>query len=85
MIRYERFVTPLGTVFATAEDGRITGLYFEGGRHAPAISPDWKRDGAHAPLRECARQLADYFSGKRACFDLPLAPRGTPYQERVWR
>ena len=38
-----------------------------------------------ARLRECAEQLADYFAGKRTCFDLPIAPRGTPFQERVWQ
>lgn len=30
-------------------------------------------------------QLADYFSGARRSFDLPLAPRGTPFQRLVWR
>ncbi|BDU73064.1 methylated-DNA--[protein]-cysteine S-methyltransferase [Mesoterricola silvestris] len=30
------------------------------------------------------RQLDEYFRGVRAAFDLPLAPRGTPFQLRVW-
>lgn len=29
-------------------------------------------------------QLAEYFSGLRTVFDLPLAPVGTPFQRRVW-
>ena len=85
MIRYVRFATPLGTLFATAIGGSLTGIYFEGQRHAPAISRDWQEDPYHAPLAECARQLADYFEGKRQCFDLPLAPDGTEFQRRVWR
>jgi methylated-DNA-[protein]-cysteine S-methyltransferase len=28
--------------------------------------------------------LQDYFDGQGARFDLPLAPRGTPFQRRVW-
>lgn len=44
-------------------------------------------DGAAAtPLLErAARQLAEYFAGERAAFDLPLAPAGTPFQRRVWQ
>ncbi len=37
--------------------------------------------------RACAlvrRQLSEYFSGRRTSFDLPLAPRGTAFQQRVW-
>jgi len=30
------------------------------------------------------RQLADYFAGARHSFDLPLDPRGTPFQRLVW-
>lgn len=36
-------------------------------------------------LAEAARQLDGYFAGDRRAFDLPLAPRGTPFQTRVWR
>lgn len=84
MIRYRRILTPLGTLFATAVGGALTGLYYEGGRHAPEISPDWIEDPEAATLAECARQLADYFAGKRRCFELPTAPKGTPFQLRVW-
>jgi methylated-DNA-[protein]-cysteine S-methyltransferase len=30
-------------------------------------------------------QLAEYFAGARRTFNLPLALRGTPFQERVWK
>ena len=30
-------------------------------------------------------QLFAYFSGARRTFDLPLAPVGTPFQQKVWR
>ncbi|PRP71619.1 cysteine methyltransferase [Chromobacterium amazonense] len=35
-------------------------------------------------LAEVARQLAEYESGARRDFDLPLAPQGTPFQQQVW-
>ena len=84
MIKFARIVTPLGTLFATAAGGALTGLYFEGGRHAPAISGAWVEHPAAAPLRECARQVNEYLQGKRQRFDLPLAPEGTEFQRRVW-
>jgi methylated-DNA-[protein]-cysteine S-methyltransferase len=36
-------------------------------------------------LERVAEQLAQYFAGERREFDLPLAPRGSGFQERVWR
>jgi methylated-DNA-[protein]-cysteine S-methyltransferase len=35
-------------------------------------------------LAEAARQLAAYFDGRLSEFDLPLAPAGSPFEERVW-
>lgn len=31
-----------------------------------------------------ARQLAEYFAGRRTRFDLRIAPRGTEFQQSVW-
>ena len=85
MIRYARLETPLGTLLATAAGGTLTGLYFDGGRHAPQVRKDWGEDPRAALFVECARQLDAYLAGERHDFDLPLAPEGTPFQERVWR
>jgi len=42
-------------------------------------------DGADHPILRAARdQLAAYFAGVRTAFDLPLDPRGTPFQQQVW-
>jgi methylated-DNA-[protein]-cysteine S-methyltransferase len=84
MIRYRRIATPLGPLFATAVGDTLTGLYHEGGRHAPQLLPHWVEDPGAGPLAECARQLAEYFGGTRREFELPMAPTGTPFQRRVW-
>lgn len=31
------------------------------------------------------KQLAEYLAGKRKQFDLKLAPKGTPFQQKVWK
>lgn len=35
-------------------------------------------------LLETRRQLTEYFAGKRKTFDLPLSPKGTLFQQKVW-
>lgn len=84
MIRYARFETPLGPAFATARDDALTGIYFEGARHSPAVSPAWREDPTHPPLAACARQVREYLEGRRSAFALPADPAGTPFQRRVW-
>jgi len=36
-------------------------------------------------IRAAARQLSEFFNGRRHKFDLPLLPDGTEFQQRVWR
>lgn len=36
-------------------------------------------------LAPALAQLTEYFAGTRRAFDLPLAPRGTPFQHAVWQ
>src|SRR5262245_29831585 len=51
---------------------------------------DWLRGTPDAQqedvvLLDAARQLHAYLSGSLLRFDLPLAPAGTPFQQRVWQ
>lgn len=41
--------------------------------------------GEHQWLTQLRCELAEYFSGERHQFTVPLALRGTPFQEKVWR
>ena len=43
-------------------------------------------EGEQAQLLEKLKtQVAEYFAGQRRQFDLPLAPRGTEFQQSVWK
>lgn len=35
-------------------------------------------------VRNCKKQLKEYFEGKRKEFNVPLAPEGTDFQKEVW-
>jgi len=58
----------------------ITALYTAEHVRRPAADAD-RDDQAFVAVRQ---QLLEYFSGGRAEFDLPLAPQGTNFQQRVW-
>lgn len=35
-------------------------------------------------IKECFKQLKEYFDGSRVKFDLPLEVKGTEFQKKVW-
>jgi len=66
--------TPLGDLTVSEDRGRIVSL-----------DSGWGRDQEPTPLLLRARTaLQRYFDGENEAFDLPLAPPGTPYQQRAW-
>jgi methylated-DNA-[protein]-cysteine S-methyltransferase len=68
------FLTPLGDLTVSEDGGSIIAL-------------DWGRgrDQDETPLLVAAReQIQDYFDGSCMAFDLPLAPEGTAFRQRVW-
>lgn len=71
-------LSPVGPLTVAATDEAVTDLLF-----GPA--PSGAVTGATPLLREAAKQLAEYFTGCRTTFDLPLAPAGTPFRQAVWR
>ncbi len=77
--------SPVGPITLVASGGVLTGLYLDRQRHAPhPESFGETTDTSHEPFSEAARQLEDYFDGKRTEFDVPLRLAGTPFQRRVW-
>ncbi|MET1026869.1 MAG: methylated-DNA--[protein]-cysteine S-methyltransferase [Dongiaceae bacterium] len=85
-VRYAgRIETPLGGAVALVDDERrLIRFGFltecERGRWQVPQEIAWDEQ-AVAPV---AQQIHDYFSGQRKNFDLPLAPRGTDFQQAVW-
>jgi methylated-DNA-[protein]-cysteine S-methyltransferase len=81
--------SPIGSLRLIELAERLIGLCFEGsppaelkrGLNVPGAI--WVEQGTPL-LTETARQVEAYFKGRRQCFDLPLGPRGTPFQHRAW-
>lgn len=71
--------SPVGGLELLATDGMLNHIHFVG--DAPRTQGDVDDDPV---LRATVDQLTAYFAGELVEFDLPLAPRGTAFQERVW-
>ena len=80
---YDIVDSPVGRLLLTGYERAITGLYLlDAGSHSASVQPGWtRRPGGFGAA---AVQLGEYFAGSRTEFDLPLAPRGTPFQLAVW-
>lgn len=81
--------TPTGPVTVTEADGAVVGVTWGpvgGGQVSGGqVSGDGRENDSSALLAEAAKQLADYFAGRRHAFDLPLKPRGSEFHLAVWR
>lgn len=78
--------SPLGELTVVAEDGALTGVYFPDHRRRPAPETFGPRtDEGFEGFEEVRRQLGEYFAGRRDRFDLPLAPKGDEFHQRVWK
>ena len=78
-MKYTLVDSPIGRLRVVADDGKVVAIEFEGQYRLDAQAA--KDD---AVLAQVARQLGEYFAGKRRHFDLPLAPGGTEFQRDVW-
>src|SRR5690606_20988492 len=74
--------SPIGEIVVTATDEGLTSIRLPTRHESPALDPTWRRDDA--AVRQALEQLRGYFAGELTTFDLPLAPRGTEFQRRVW-
>jgi methylated-DNA-[protein]-cysteine S-methyltransferase len=74
--------TRLGELTIVRAGGQLTGLYFPHHWHRPGPATFGPR--TDRGFDEAARQLGEYLAGTRTDFDLPLSPRGTGPERRVW-
>ena len=71
------FDAPVGPLGLEEEGGVLRRLYLPNQPAEPA--------GEETPVLARGRaELLEYFRGERRAFTVPLEPRGTPFQRRVW-
>ena len=80
-----RYVSPIGNLFLSAEDGFITELYFDGGITTPPTLKETPPNSKDAKvLNTLTKELDAYFAGTLHEFTIPLRPKGTPFRTKVW-
>lgn len=77
-LKYTYVDTPIGAILIAGDGTSIFETYFAGAQP----KPDWIRDDD--AFAEATAQLRAYFAGDLKAFHLPLAPRGTEFQQSVW-
>lgn len=83
-LHFEDVDSPVGRLRLIASGDALVGIWFSQGRDAARGASGLVN--ASSPVLELTRaQLGEYFAGERREFDLPLDPRGTEFQRRVWQ
>ncbi|GAA5130076.1 methylated-DNA--[protein]-cysteine S-methyltransferase [Thalassotalea piscium] len=80
---YTIYNSPFGDIAITANDKGLTALSFlEGEQQLLSIN---KLENKPEYFKETIIQLNQYFNHERQRFTLPLDPKGTAFQQQVWR
>jgi methylated-DNA-[protein]-cysteine S-methyltransferase len=82
MIIYTNYASPLGTITIAAENGAIVALRLPG--QTCAYIKD-AVNGITPELQAAILWLDDYFAGRIPTTRIPLAPKGTEFQQSVWQ
>lgn len=80
---YTHLDSPVGRLLLVGDGHALHRIGFPAGKAAMKPESDWlRRNGV---FHEVIAQLNAWFAGELYQFDLPLAPQGTPFQQRVWK
>ncbi|MGN1132805.1 MAG: methylated-DNA--[protein]-cysteine S-methyltransferase [Ruminococcus sp.] len=72
------YKSPVGKLLIEDNGKEITRISFADGEK--------NNEGSPSPLIiKAISQLEEYFDGKRKAFDLPVSPKGTDFQKKVWQ
>ncbi len=80
------FQSPIGIIEIKATEEFVNSVLFTNtlkgairGNETTGIA-----ESVHSLIRECQKQLLEYFAGQRRQFNLPLQQPGSAFQQKVW-
>ena len=86
MYDYIRYESPVGMLTVAAEGEEITALVIAGQKYENQHLAGDGVERETSVLSKARIWLEQYFNGENpALSDLPLAPKGTEFQKKVWR
>ena len=81
-----RLPSPLGWMLLASDGKAVTGLWFDGQKYfAAGLKPEAKEQPELPVFHQTAEWLDSYFAGRSLPPLPPLAPRGRPFRQAVWR
>lgn len=83
MTFFTYYQSPIGKMTIQASDSGLLGIWFE--THTTQPDELGQQNDAHPILAMTIGQLQEYFNGERVTFSVPLAAKGTPFQQKVWQ
>jgi methylated-DNA-[protein]-cysteine S-methyltransferase len=81
-MNYAYLETSIGRLLIAGDEHSVRRIEFPNKEAKPEAGWAESEKGA---VGEAVKQLREYFAGRRAEFDLPLEPAGTPFQLTVWK
>ena len=82
----DHYDSPLGGITLVSDGIVLTGLWFDGQKRFAATLASESKQSPNLPIFEQTRHWLDlYFAGHCPDFTPPLAPQGTPFQQKVWK
>lgn len=83
-LAYKTIESPIGKLKLVASDKGLVAILWEKDSPRRVRLDELVADEQHLVLVETARQLGQYFAGKRKTFSIALDMRGTRFQKDVW-
>ena len=74
---YYKYKTSIGDMCIAEDDGRIYQMDID-------MVPEDADLKETELIRKTAAELDEYLDGKRRYFDVPIEPKGTAFQQKVW-
>lgn len=75
------YKSPIGILEIKGSSNGIESILFlDENRNSELVSASHPKE-----LENCIQQLEEYFAGKRTQFNLKLNPKGTAFQQKVWK
>ena len=83
IFHYKVIDSPVGPITLVASETALVSLTW-GKALAKLEFSECKNEHKHSIIKTAEIQLEEYFTGGRTTFDIPLDPKGTEFQKRVW-
>lgn len=81
---YKTVDSPVGKLKLVANGSKLAAILWEHDKPGRVRLGPMQEDESNPVLTETARQLVEYFAGKRNRFELELGFAGTDFQRKVW-